>query len=225
MIEKLNNIKNLLFSILIIVSYRKFTTPQLDSKIGFNKAAKDYNTYREHLNSIDNNRFLRFLPRDIKGKNILDIWAGDGRIFEHFKNSNFNSYTAIDIAEEMLHSFRSSQIKKICADCSEHIPLDNESIDLALSFFFFEYITTLQEFFEEVYRVLTPGGTFVATYFYQRNSFVWWHGDDSFKIAREPHTYDQIQKAAEYAFFSVECKPIIDQYKTLGNIYVFTKQG
>lgn len=205
------------------MSYRKFTTPQLDSKTGFNKAAKDYHTYRSHLTSVDHNRFLRFLPRSINDKVILDIGSGDGRIFEHFKNINFKRYIALDIAEDMLKLFRSSQIEKICADCSEDIPLDDESVDLALAFFFFEYITTLQEFFEEVYRVLKPWGSFVATYFYQRNAFVRWHGDESFKVAREPHTYDQIQKAAEYAFFSVEAVPVIEQHKTLWYIYVFSK--
>lgn len=206
------------------MSYRKFTTPQLDSKTGFNKAAKDYHTYRDHLTSVDQNRFLRFLPRSLKDKVILDIGSGDGRVFEHFKNIDFARYIALDISEDMLKLFRTSQIEKICADASEYIPLEDESVDLAIAFFFFEYITTLQEFFEEVYRVLKPGGTFVATYFYQRNSFVFWHGDDSFKVAREPHTYDQIQKAAEYAFFDVEAVPLIDQYKTMGNIYVFSKK-
>jgi ubiquinone/menaquinone biosynthesis C-methylase UbiE len=154
------------------VSYRKFTTPQLDSKTGFNKAAKDYHTYRNHLNSVDQNRFLRFLPRSLNDKVILDIGSGDGRIFEHFKNIEFGRYIALDISEDMLRLFRASQIEKICANCSEYIPLDDDSVDLALAFFLFEYITTLQDFFEEVYRVLKPGGTFVATYFYQRNSFV-----------------------------------------------------
>jgi ubiquinone/menaquinone biosynthesis C-methylase UbiE len=205
------------------MSYRKFTTPQLDSKTAFNKASKNYHTYRNHLNSVDKNRFLRFLPRSLKDKVIVDIGAGDGRIFEHFKNTDFKDYIAIDIAEDMLKLFRSSQVKKICNDCSEVISLDDQSVDLVMAFFFFEYITTLKEFFEEAYRILKPWGTFVATYFYQRNAFVWWHWDDSFKVAREPHTYDQIEKAAEYAFFSVEAVPVIEQHKTLWYIYVFSK--
>ena len=36
-------------------------------------------------------------------------------------------------------------------------------------------------------------------------------------------TYDDIKKAAEYAFFSIEEAPIIDQGRTVGYIYVFTK--
>lgn len=155
------------------MSYNKYTIPQFDSKTGFDKAAKDYHTYRTHLNSVDHNRFLRFLPRSLNDKVILDIGAGDGRIFEHFKNIDFARYIALDISEDMLKLFRSSQIEKTCTDCSENIPLDDESVDLALAFFFFEYITTLESFFEEVYRVLKSGGTFVATYFYQRHAFVW----------------------------------------------------
>lgn len=154
------------------MSYRKYSVPQLTSKIGFDKASSFYKQYWDHLNSVDSNRFLRHLPRSLKEITILDIGAGDGRVFEHFKKSEFSRYIALDISQKMLDQFRSSQVEKICADSSEHIPLDDDSIDLALSFFFFEYINTLQDFFQEVYRVLKPGGSFVATYFYQRNTFV-----------------------------------------------------
>lgn len=205
------------------MSYKKFTIPQLDSTTGFDKASDFYRQYRKHLDSVDSNRFLRYLPRWLKWLSILDIGAGDGRIFEHFKNSEFKDYFALDISQHMLDKFRSSQIQKICADCSEYIPLEDESIDLALAFFFLEYINTLYGFFEEVYRVLKKWGSFVATYFYQRNSFVRWHGDDSFKIAREIHTYDDIKKAAEYAFFSIEETPIMDAWRIVGYIYVFYK--
>lgn len=154
------------------MSYRKHSVPQLTSAIGFDKASVFYKQYWDHLTSVDGDRFLRYLPRSLKGISILDIGAGDGRIFEHFKNSEFGRYIALDISQKMLDHFRASQVEKICTDASENMPLDDESIDLALAFFFFEYMNSLQEFFQEVYRVLKPGGTFVATYFYQRNSFV-----------------------------------------------------
>ncbi len=205
------------------MSYRKFTTPVLDSKTGFDKASKEYRTYRDHLTSVDTNRFLRFLPRKLTEITILDLWCGDGRIFDHFKNIDFGRYIALDNSEEMLKAFRSSQVEKICADCSLHIPLDDETVDLTMAFFLFEYITDLDNFFQEVYRVMRPWATFIASYFFQRNAFVFWHGDESFKIGREAHTYEEIAKAAEYAFFSVEAVPLIDQHKIMGNIYVFTK--
>ncbi len=56
----------------------------------------------------------------------------------------------------MLDRLRASNVKKICSDCSEEIPLESESVDLALAFFVFEYIETLSQFFEEVYRILKP---------------------------------------------------------------------
>lgn len=139
------------------MSYKKYSIPQFDSTTGFNKASEFYRQYRSHLNSVDNNRFLRYLPRTLKGLSILDIGSGDGRIFEHFKNSEFKNYIALDISQKMLDHFRSSQIEKICADASEQLPLESESIDLALGFFFFEYINTLYNFFEELNRVLKTG--------------------------------------------------------------------
>ena len=136
------------------MSYRKYSVPQLTSKLGFDQASVFYKQYWDHLNSVDSNRFLRHLPRSLHNLSILDIGAGDGRIFEHFKKSEFSRYIALDISQKMLDHFRSSQVEKICADGSEIIPLEDESIDLALAFFFFEYINTLQDFFQEVSRVL-----------------------------------------------------------------------
>lgn len=154
------------------MSYKKYSIPQLDSKTGFDKASAYYHTYRSHLNSVDKNQFLRYLPRSLHNLTILDIGAGDGRVFEHFRNSDYQEYIALDISDKMLAKFHSSQVTKICADASEHIPLADNSIDLALSFFFFEYVPDLYSFFEELYRVMKPGATLVATYFYQRNAFV-----------------------------------------------------
>lgn len=205
------------------MSYRKYSIPQLSAQEGFDKASVFYRQYRSHLDSIDHNRFTRYLPRSLQWLSIADLGAGDGRIFDHFKNIEFQNYYALDISQKMLDRFRNSKITKICTDCSESIPLDDESIDLALCFFFLEYITTLQDFFQEVYRILQPGGICVMTYFYQRHAFVWWHGDESFKIAREPHQYTDIETSAEYAFFSIEKSPIIESGKTTGYIYVFTK--
>ncbi len=206
------------------MSYQKQNImPVLEVKEWFDKAAKEYRQYWSLLDSVDNNRFLRFLPRNLQHSTILDIGAGDGRVFEHFKNTWYHNYIAVDISQKMLDRFQSSAVIKCCADVEESIPLWDATIDLALAFFVIEYIADLHYFFMELSRVLKPWATCVASYFFQRHAFVFGHADDSFKIERFPHTYEDIQAAAEYSFLHVDAGAVTDQGKVIWYIYEFKK--
>ena len=155
------------------MSYQKQNIlPVLSAEEGFDKAAKTYHQYRDHLTSVDHNQYKRFLPRDLTNKVILDLGAGDGRIYDHFKPIDYKAYLALDISQKMLDRFQSSAIEKIVADAEEDFPLDDNSVDLVCMFFFLEYIEDLQHLFLEIARVLVAGGVAVATYSHQKNGFV-----------------------------------------------------
>lgn len=206
------------------MSYQKQNImPVLEVKEWFDKAAKEYRQYWSLLDSVDNNRFLRFLPRNLQHLTILDIGAGDGRVFEHFKNTWYHNYIAVDISQKMLDRFQSSAVIKYCADVEESIPVWDATTDLALAFFVIEYIADLYYFFAELSRVLKPWATCVASYFFQRHAFIFGHAEDSFKIERFPHTYEDIQAAAEYSFLQVDAGAVTDQGKIIWYIYEFKK--
>lgn len=202
---------------------RQSIVPVLDAKTGFDRAAKTYNQYRTHLNSVDSNRFVRFLPRDLRDLTILDLWAGDGRIFDQFKNTGYAEYIALDISQGMLDRFQSSTVTKVCADIDELIPLEDNSVDLICMFFVIEYISDIQHLFLEIARILKPGGTCVASYFHQRHAFTFGHAEDHFKIERFPYTYEEIQDAANYAFLTVDDMSISGEEKVVWYIYEFKK--
>jgi len=42
------------------------------------------------------------LPRETKDLDVIDLGAGDGRIYDQLKKYSFKSYTACDIAEKLL---------------------------------------------------------------------------------------------------------------------------
>jgi hypothetical protein len=45
----------------------------------------------------------RFLPRATEDLDVIDLGAGDGRLYKYFDNVILNSYTACDIAEKLLN--------------------------------------------------------------------------------------------------------------------------
>lgn len=88
---------------------------------------------------------------------IIDIGAGDGRIYKILqgKNYTFNSYTACDISEKLLHLHPDAgRVKKIVCDLEDTLPLEDQSFDLAFSFFVLEHISDLNHLFMEMERIL-----------------------------------------------------------------------
>lgn len=113
---------------------------------------------------------------------ILDIGAGDGRVYDYFQDRRFRSYTAMDISPAMLTQLRASNVTKVVADMNEIRPFADLSYDVLLSFFALEYVTDLQDFFTQAYRVMRQDAIFVFSYFYQRREFVFGHADEQYKI-------------------------------------------
>ena len=187
-----------------------------DPKEGYNTVADQYWAFHEHLNDFDKWFFLRLLPRETKDLDVIDLGAGDGRIYKQLEKYPFKSFTACDIAEQLLHKHPSKNVKKIVCDLEAPLPFSNESFDLAFSFFVLEHINDLQKFFEEVYRIVKPGGKFLIWYFLQRREFVWKADKDQFKIELFAHRIQDIEKAAEKAFFQVKLHDIVEKGFLLG---------
>ncbi len=150
---------------------------------------------------------------------ILDIGAGDGRTYEYFKHRPCKSYTAFDLSPAMLAQFKASNVIKIEWDMNERRPLLDSSYDVLLSFFTLEYVTDLQDFFAEAYRVMRQDGIFVFSYFHQRREFIFGHADTQYKIEQSVHSYDHIREALEYNFFTVEEIALRDGAKIVGYVY------
>jgi ubiquinone/menaquinone biosynthesis C-methylase UbiE len=100
---------------------------------------------------------LTLLPREGRRLDLVDLGAGDGRVYKLLKNKKyeFSSFTACDISEKFLQK-HPGKIKKIICDLEEKLPLENGSIDLAFSFFVLEHIANLNTLFEEMERILRP---------------------------------------------------------------------
>jgi ubiquinone/menaquinone biosynthesis C-methylase UbiE len=65
-------------------SYDKKQVKILNVEEGYNKFYKEYKKSHKFLENFDKNLWQRFLSRDLKGKTIVDLGCGDGRISNFF---------------------------------------------------------------------------------------------------------------------------------------------
>jgi len=128
-----------------------------------NKEQKDY--ICEKLNKASPNFktggyfFRKYLKNYINNDSVvLDAGCGSGGIISEFKSIP-KSIAGIDINKELLTE---NQIvnKKIIADL-EHIPLDNNSVDIVISEFVLEHLRKPTIVLREISRVLKPEGMFI----------------------------------------------------------------
>lgn len=79
-------------------------TEILTPTVGYNLTKHEYKKYRPHLNSFYSLDFNRFVPRERQNFSILDLGAGDGRMYDQLKKINPKHYVACDCAEQLLNN-------------------------------------------------------------------------------------------------------------------------
>jgi ubiquinone/menaquinone biosynthesis C-methylase UbiE len=104
---------------------------------------------------------------DIRGSQVLELAAGSGSAI-HFLN-NDNAYTGTDISPSLLRQaakhfkeagFPTSEFYVVCA---EDLPFEQDMVDLCLCILALNFFGNVDQVFQEVRRVLAPGGIFVCS--------------------------------------------------------------
>jgi ubiquinone/menaquinone biosynthesis C-methylase UbiE len=99
---------------------------------------------------------------------VLEIAAGTGRVTRHIRESipPSTKLIASDISENML-AVAKSKLSHLDVDWqiidAQELPFSDNSIDLVVCCFGYMFVPDKQKAFEEVYRVLKPGGQFLFT--------------------------------------------------------------
>ena len=190
----------------------------------YNTIAEEYGKYHNHLDGFDKWFFQRVLPRSLTNIQIIDLGAGDWRMWKFFKDKPIAKYTACDISEKLLKRHPGgNKIEKIICDLEETLPFPDDSYQLALSFFVLEHINNIQSLFQEVYRILAPGGQRIIGHFLQRREFLWKKEKEIFKIELYNHRIQDIEKLAKESFFSIDTFPITEKNATIGYIISLKK--
>ncbi|HBB03170.1 MAG: methyltransferase type 11 [Candidatus Peregrinibacteria bacterium GW2011_GWF2_38_29] len=152
----------------------------------------------EMVNGLGDSGFL-------KGKNVLDAGCGSGRIIGKLKNLEAN-ITAIDISEKMIEIVRkkNSGVEVVKGDVRK-MPFESGKFDIVIAPFVIVHMKKLDAFFEECYRVLKTGGTFIFTNVNQRKApklKIKHHGEIC--IESYYHIPEQVREAVNNAFFVIE---------------------
>lgn len=205
------------------MAYDKKHIASLDVADWYNKLAKQYKEHHKHLDSFEKGVFLRFLPRDLTKKNVVDLGAGDGRLYRFFENIKVWSYTACDIASDLLSQHPGKHVHKVVCDMEGTLPFDDGYFAVAMSFFVLEHVDNLQWLFQEVYRILEKDGEYVIGHFIQRRQFIHKLDGESFKINHIQHSPDEINAIATEAWFTVHVEEIYEKTVLIGYIFVCIK--
>lgn len=211
------------------MSYNSKHIEILDPKTWYNLVADQYKNYHHHLDSFCNLDINRYLPRNCDNIDIIDLWAGDGRVFKYFENINYRKYVACDISEKLLsrHPKVWIKVEKVVCDLEKPLPFEDDSFDVATSFFVLEHIENLKWLFGEVYRILKEEWRWIIWYFLQRREFEWeaWQGKEhkKFKIQQYRYRLEEIQEAAEYNFFKFDYQDVVENWVLIWYIIILDK--
>lgn len=121
-------------------------------------------------------KVLAYIPDDFSGV-LLDVPVGTA-VFtkEKWKSLSKAEIICLDYSEDML-----AQAEAHLADCPHiscvqgdvgQLPLENESCDIVLSMNGFHAFPDKQKAFQEIWRVLKPGGKFIACYYIKGESSI-----------------------------------------------------
>lgn len=204
------------------MTYDQNHTLILSPEQGYNRLATQYHSYHNHLNSFEKGEFLRFLPRDLSDKHIIDIGAGDGRVYKLLKKP-IKQFVACDIALDLLNQHPGDKIEKIVCDLEQDLPFKNESFDIVTCFFVLEHIQNLDNLFVHIHRILKPNGTWIIGHFIQRRSFIHQVGKEKFKIQQYKHSLQTLNDIALNIGFDIYTQEIFEKNILLGHNIVYTK--
>jgi ubiquinone/menaquinone biosynthesis C-methylase UbiE len=135
----------------------------------------DYNDYnynedfwiksnRHYENNIEQKTLERLIKKiPTKLDKIIDIGCGFGRLFPAYQNHAEN-YILLDYAKNLLkeaqENIKTNNVSFIQGDFYK-MPVEDSSVDLAISIRTLHHVTDTPAFFAEVHRILKPGGYFI----------------------------------------------------------------
>lgn len=204
-------------------------TKILNSQAGYDLAAADYDRKEAYLDSFEKSKLLPLLG-DVKNLRILDVGAGTGRLTLRLAKLGAD-VTGLDVSEKMLESLESkvrkvvkslkSRIETTIGDC-ENMSFDNDSFDVVVSAFHIVHLKDLKRFFDEVYRVLKPGGKFLVTNINQKRPPEIKTKEGIIEIESYYHRPEKVRKTLEDLAFGIEKEVFVREGEVWVNQIILT---
>lgn len=192
-----------------------------DSETGYNLIAAQY-SQRHHKLDLRDRRIRRpWIPRELQGLRIIDLWGGDGRLYKFFREAKVD-YTVVDIAAQMMKKLP-GVVHRVVADLEEERTRTQDIYDIGLCFFTLLHVSDLEHFFAESYRIIGEKGRLIVQYHREWKPMEHHVGITYFQIETYQHSYDEIHDAASWQWWKVKVLDIIENNVLVSKIYLFTK--
>jgi SAM-dependent methyltransferase len=104
---------------------------------------------------------------DLTGKRVLEIGAGDIRHIQHWRGHP-TEYILADVRSDMMQKAERRLAEKgvayraILLGREQALPLDDNSVDVIVSFYSLEHLYPLAPYLTDMRRVLKPAGTLIG---------------------------------------------------------------
>jgi len=125
----------------------------------------------------------------------------------------------LDISPSMLEILKKhhGRVETVCGDV-EKMPFEDESFDVVTAMFLIVHLYDLEKTFDEIYRVLKPGGIFILSNINQRKAPKLKTSDgEEIVIRSHYHMPEKVLSALEHSFFEVEKEVMVMEGKTWVN--------
>lgn len=167
-------------------------------------AAHRYDEKEGYLNTFEQKKILPLLG-NVRDKRILDVGAGTGRLAVQLAQFPGAKVTALDVSEKMLERlYKKNNAIEIMVGDGESLPFASGSFDIVVAAFFIVHLKDPKLFFDEVYRVLAPGGILLVTNINQKDPPVVKTGAGDIIIESYYHRPEKIREELEDLAFTIE---------------------
>jgi ubiquinone/menaquinone biosynthesis C-methylase UbiE len=178
----------------------------------YDQSGYDYTKYwigRQYEDKIEHQTVSELLPQ--KGSRILDVGGSFGRLADVYC-PRFDEAVILDFSQIALDQalerataagFQNLEIKQGDA---YNIPFDENSFDTAMMVRVMHHLEKPEAVFQEIHRILKPGGTFVlevANKIHAKATLkAWAHGDFSFRSNQTPFKHQTTTMQQEGIFYN-----------------------
>ncbi|MFM2614863.1 class I SAM-dependent methyltransferase [Vibrio campbellii] len=175
----------------------------------YDLAAQDnlYNAHFERPNTLE-------LVGDVAGKKVLDLGCGSGIYAQILLERGATSVTCIDAAQEMIDIVKDKlgdSVNAYAQNLALGLPEEaNAQYDLVICPLMVHYIEDLRPLFNDIQRVLKPGGQFVFSTHHPFADFECSTSDNYFEKERIEDVWDTIGKPVSVAFYRRSLQDITD---------------
>ncbi|MDC5706389.1 class I SAM-dependent methyltransferase [Vibrio europaeus] len=166
---------------------------------------------------------------DVKGKAVVDMGCGSGIYAQWFLEHGVSNLTCVDLSTEMIDLVKSEYGGRITAyvqDLSKGLPNEeSNSADIIVCPLVLHYIEDLNVVFQDVYRVLKPGGYIVFSTHHPFADFECTSSGNYFERERVTEDWNTVGDPVEVSFYRRSLTEVSDAVTYSGLVISRISEG